>query len=1111
MYEQLSIQLIHKHGTTFSVLAGTASETTVINVDDPAIREPLEQIETGKTDVSKFRSFGALLFGKIFLGDIEILYRTLLAQANSAGAIGVRVSINIDPSAARLYELPWTLMYDSKRDFWLGAANAPIHQLTPLAYDVRTGLFRSEPLIAPVKVLVVAANPVSIGRSLDISSEIENIKTALLCGGHCNFIDLTILSSKNGPVDRESLSKKLSIIRPCIVHFLGHGPISRHQAFISPGFYLDSPDGDYDYCAVDDLEARLNDAGGTVRLAVLNACNSDGIAWRLARRGIATIGMRFPLFDNAARAFSLGLYEALAKGAAIDQAVNLARQRIIGARQENERDWFAPSLFVSDPRASALAIEQQTEIEITSVPAGAKVIMIDGYGQPPVGLRTPCSFPVTPGEQYVFRVEHSGYSPARLTVQAPRQRGTRISRTVNLEHVTRTSSLCVVSLPRASTVTIDGREVDRNSAAKGLPVNAGRHEVHVERRGYVALPRTKLIDVGHKETISCRFYLLPSALLFLITLCFIILLSLSIEHFLNVSARTSEHKIYFPPGPFKRGGEDSPLLNIIRSYTSIIVDLDSFYAEPPQIVHLDEFLIDRYEVTNTEYARFLEDTGAQEPPDWENPRFSQPKQPVVGVDWQDANSFCHWMGKRLPSGDEWERAARGPESFLFPWGNEFDARATNTREGPEPAPVAGGRYARDRSHEGVYDVAGNVSEWTDEARNMGESTARVVRGAAWNTTGEVYGLLHVRIPFEPTLKSTSLGFRCALDPENAQKTRADMVRIPGGSFSKGSEDSATLGIARRMTMTRSALLRLIGASPFVATLPGFSIDRHEVTNAEYRQFLATLKNASVSTDGSGIPPEKDHTPAAESWADPKFNASAQPVVSVDWYDAVAYCAWRGKRLPTELEWERAARGTDGRRYPWGNAFDANRCNTSEKHSVAHGLVDVGNLERCRTPEGVFDLVGNADEWTASAPEDDDAEDARIIRGGSWAELGELRGLTYFAGIAKPDYRGKDVGFRCATDPRRSWLETLVDIVGGQKGTDLLEHLRFTAPSENSEVQTRISQDLANASRVGDPAQVRALIAVGADVNTPQRRKRHAADRSRESDHQNVVRALLAGE
>ncbi|MBU0677091.1 MAG: formylglycine-generating enzyme family protein [Verrucomicrobia bacterium] len=142
----------------------------------------------------------------------------------------------------------------------------------------------------------------------------------------------------------------------------------------------------------------------------------------------------------------------------------------------------------------------------------------------------------------------------------------------------------------------------------------------------------------------------------------------------------------------------------------------------------------------------------------------------------------------------------------------------------------------------------------------------------------------------------------------------DMVRIPGGYFLRGDE-SAGIGDDRFP-------LRIISVDPFF-------IDKHEVSNKEYREFLEHIKQTGDSSvEHPDAPPLKDHTP--EGWNFPALSGDDQPVTGVDWFDAYAYAKWRGKRLPTEAEWELAAKGYDNYKYPWGNEADGNPyANTSQ--------------------------------------------------------------------------------------------------------------------------------------------------------------------------------------
>jgi sulfatase modifying factor 1 len=218
----------------------------------------------------------------------------------------------------------------------------------------------------------------------------------------------------------------------------------------------------------------------------------------------------------------------------------------------------------------------------------------------------------------------------------------------------------------------------------------------------------------------------------------------------------------------------------------------------------------------------------------------------------------------------------------------------------------------------------------------------------------------------------------------------------------------------------------------------FAIDLYEVTNAQYRRFLdAIRKSGDHSHCDPHEPKGKDHTP--RYWGDfnpllrdPQYAATApfsaktftedsKPVVGIDWYDAVAYAAWAGKRLPTETEWELAARGNDGRRWPWGNDWKWGLANTGGEKlgaDVPEGgrekdgwiyPAPVGSYPGGRSPFGCDDMAGNAAEWCADAY---GAE--RVIRGGSSRNSpSSVRCAARFH--QEPEFRTFTLGFRCAKD------------------------------------------------------------------------------------------------
>jgi formylglycine-generating enzyme len=237
---------------------------------------------------------------------------------------------------------------------------------------------------------------------------------------------------------------------------------------------------------------------------------------------------------------------------------------------------------------------------------------------------------------------------------------------------------------------------------------------------------------------------------------------------------------------------------------------------------------------------------------------------------------------------------------------------------------------------------------------------------------------------------------------------APMVLIPAGSFTMGSHDGLPNERPEHTVM-----------------LDAYYIDQYEVTLGLYRKFLESGKQDSPATWDSE---------AAAAVGD-------RPAMGMRWESASAYCQWAGKRLPTEAEWEKAARGTDGRRFPWGDMqpfVDIANYNRGmwvseavtlvavtgglDGMSVRHGLKEGG-----KSPFGLSHMAGNVAEWVADWYERDYYQksprmnppgpttgEKRVLRGGSWADLpSALRVTARFS--AEPDFEDRTIGFRCAMD------------------------------------------------------------------------------------------------
>ena len=187
----------------------------------------------------------------------------------------------------------------------------------------------------------------------------------------------------------------------------------------------------------------------------------------------------------------------------------------------------------------------------------------------------------------------------------------------------------------------------------------------------------------------------------------------------------------------------------------------------------------------------------------------------------------------------------------------------------------------------------------------------------------------------------------------------------------------------------------------------FYMDIFPVTNS---QFAAFVDNKGYERDDCWMPDgvkwrNQKEIAGPKFWTDEKWNKPDHPVVGVSWYEADAYARWAKKDLPTEIQWERAARGTDGRKYPWGDEFDKEKCNTIE--SKIQRTTRVNRYPNGVSPEGCYDMAGNVFEWTASNYN----KDSYVLRGGCWDFNRDVaRCADRFRGV--PSARLDSFGFRC---------------------------------------------------------------------------------------------------
>jgi serine/threonine protein kinase len=179
--------------------------------------------------------------------------------------------------------------------------------------------------------------------------------------------------------------------------------------------------------------------------------------------------------------------------------------------------------------------------------------------------------------------------------------------------------------------------------------------------------------------------------------------------------------------------------------------------------HLPEYWIDRYPVTNRDYRAFVESQNVPKPAFWGDPHFNHDDQPVVGVSWEDAVRYARWAGKRLPTQEEWEKAARGEEGSPYSWGTEPPDEAKCNHGEILGATSAVGHYAENRSVYGCCDMTGNVWEWTADPEGN-DPEVKVIKGGSWQTFPHQLnsGLRECARAAE---KTNYIGFRCVKGSE----------------------------------------------------------------------------------------------------------------------------------------------------------------------------------------------------------------------------------------------------------------------------------------------------------------------------------------------------------
>jgi len=278
-----------------------------------------------------------------------------------------------------------------------------------------------------------------------------------------------------------------------------------------------------------------------------------------------------------------------------------------------------------------------------------------------------------------------------------------------------------------------------------------------------------------------------------------------------------------------------------------------------------------------------------------------------------------------------------------------------------------------------------------------------------------------RQQYDPTYKKPEHleQLRAADQPDSADAS--DMAYIRGGKFVRGSNFEQNKAAYKRCKKFDKSCKLWWFSDEYplkLVALKTYLIDIYEVSNQKYLEFV----------QATGHPPALDaDCKQGNLWKGNSFSIviRRQPVTQVNWYDAEAYCKWKGKRLPTEAEWEKAARGPSGSMYPWGNGSPKGRATYKRKWRGIYTLSSVGIYPGGVSVYGVHDMAGNVWEWvsdwysrtyyrqgTKKNPQGWEDGKYKSLRGGSWVNNSDtLR--SAFRRWSQPDVKFNDTGFRCA--------------------------------------------------------------------------------------------------
>lgn len=332
--------------------------------------------------------------------------------------------------------------------------------------------------------------------------------------------------------------------------------------------------------------------------------------------------------------------------------------------------------------------------------------------------------------------------------------------------------------------------------------------------------------------------------------------------------------VFIPSGEFMMGTAKAQVEELSKHVHPSLFGLEV----PRRRVCAKAFYVDRYEVTNRQYLEFVRATGHRPPHYWLNKTYPQghDDHPVIGVDWHDAAAYAGWAGKRLPTEEEWEKAARGTDGRLYPWGNSWVPGSCNLDDSSDghirfsTAPV--GSFPQDRSPYDVMDMAGNVAEWTSTESTQNPGFYFVKGGSFIHSQPHNFRSAARAAQPSPNGMAGYIGFRCAMNaPVGAAHALAvEAVRRPNHPLTKPELPPPRWEMYQNCKIRLSSISEILPGQveikvPYFASTPGTDGPFF----SENRFSILILENlGSANFDSRRFTYSPDHTQASYEWEEP---------------------------------------------------------------------------------------------------------------------------------------------------------------------------------------------------------------------------------------------------